>query len=200
MRGLACQKTPKEGWGLAASGLMGSAEMPRGLCVAAVCVSAVSMTAVCTTVVPITPVMTSVMICVHDLDAHGPCVHDCCPMTPVPLTAVPMVNVHDCSVRNAELMTPVSTAAVRMTLYKRVRPSPFPCTRSHSLSSSFPLLIPLGQHPHNLSLASCSHPCASPGLPGPGLGLMATRSETGPSLLTLGPRDYPDQRFSKSVP
>lgn len=101
MRGLACQKAPKEGWGLAASGLMGSAEMPHGLCVAAVCVSVVSMTTVCTIALPMTPVMTSVMTCVHDLGARGPCVRDCCPMTPVPLTAVTMVNVHDCSVHDA---------------------------------------------------------------------------------------------------
>lgn len=68
MQGLACQKAPKEGWGLATSLLMDSAEMP----------------------------LRSVHDrCVHECSVHGRYVHDNSArdhsmMTSVPRTSVPM--------------------------------------------------------------------------------------------------------------
>lgn len=72
MQGLACQKAPQEGWGLATSLLMDSAEVPlwslHDRCVhvclraAAVCMTAVPMTTLLMASVPVTSVPMTVCL------------------------------------------------------------------------------------------------------------------------------------------
>ena len=86
-------------------------------------------------------------------------------VTPVPMTTVSMTVVPV----TAMSVTSVSMTTVPMTTVYRGS-DPLDSPEQGPTLALVPLLSPLGPHPYQLTLASCSHSCCSLGLPGPEVG------------------------------